>query len=91
MSQSLCETPLESGVLGTGTEVGEKRKNRTLLQTGRRAIFYECLTENHSFAGTGKGFRAKERELLATEIGFGATGILGVFRACTPRSGYMYI
>ena len=68
-----------------------KRKNRTLLQALRGAHFYVSLTINLSPAPTQKGFRGKTRGLLATEIGSGATGILGVFPICTSRRRWMYI
>jgi len=55
------------------------------------ANFYVSLTAKPDFAASVTGFRATERELSATGIGSGATGILAVFPTCTSRRHYMYI
>ena len=46
-------------------------------------VFYVSLTMGRNLVGA-------ERRFLGTGIGFGATGILGFFPACTSRRRYMY-
>ena len=74
-----------------GADLGEKRKNRTLLHAERRANFYVSLTTSLSLAAAGKRYRETESGLFATEISPVMTGILGVFPTCTCRRRYMYI
>ena len=68
-----------------------KKKNRTLAEPGQGAHFYVSLTANPILAAAEKRFGGTDIGILATEIGPVATGILGVFPACTSRRGYMYI
>ena len=68
-----------------------KKKNRTLAESGQGAHFYVSLTANPILAAAEKRFGGTDIGILATEIGPVATGILGVFPACTSRRGYMYI
>ena len=53
--------------------------------------FYVSLTMSLSPAAAEKRFRGTEMYIVATGIGSVATGILGVFPACTSRRRYMYI
>ena len=79
------------GLLACCRDMYTKKKNRTLALGGRGAHFYVSLTTNLSRAAAERGFRSAEMYFVATGIGPGATGILGVFPACTPWRRYMYI
>ncbi len=79
------------GLFASCRDMYTKKKNRTLALSGRGTHFYVSLTTNLSRAAAERGFRSAEMYFVATGIGPGATGILGVFPACTPRRRYMYI